>query len=184
MLRDHSREKLLNAVIFFAANTKFCGKVKLYKLLYFLDFSHFMEIGRSVTGLDYYAWPKGPVPVELHDQIDEPPEDMAKLMNVSTRRTWKGHKMLDIEPRHQFDPTNFSKREIKLLEKLADEFRNSHAQDMVEASHFENLPWHQIYEVQGRKQELIPYELAARKQEYETTREMAKEHQEFLRNYE
>ena len=33
MLRDHSREKLLNAVVYFATNTKFCGKTKLYKLL-------------------------------------------------------------------------------------------------------------------------------------------------------
>ena len=148
MLQDHSREKLLNAVIFFATNTKFCGKTKLYKLLYFLDFAHYMQVGRSVTGLSYYAWPKGPVPVDLHNEIDEPPDDMLASMDISTRQTWNGHEMLEITPHHEFDVTHFSKRELRLLEELASEFRDSYAKDMVEAAHLENLPWHQIYEVE------------------------------------
>lgn len=184
MLKNHGREKLLNAVIFFATNTKFCGKTKLYKLLYFLDFAHYMRVGRSVTGLDYYAWPKGPVPVELHDQIDEPPDDLREHMKISTRVTWNGHEMLDITPHRKFDPTHFSKRELGLLEELASEFQDSHAADMIEATHLENLPWHQIYELEGRKQELIPYDLAVLKQEQGTTDALAKEHEEFVRNYE
>ena len=143
-----------------------------------------MEVGRSVTGLDYYAWPKGPVPVELHEQLDQPPEDMTESMKVSTRKTWNGHEMLDIAPFHPFDPTHFSKRELRSLEQLANEFCDSYAQDMIEATHLENLPWHQVYEMEGAKQELIPYELAVRKQERETTEGIASEHQEFVRNYE
>ena len=54
---------------------------------------------------------------------------------------------------------------------------------MVEAAHLENLPWHQIYEVEKRKQELIPYDLAVLKQEQDVTTELAKEHDEFVRNY-
>ena len=98
MIQDHSREKLLNAVIFFATSTKFCGKTKLYKLLYFLDFTHFMEVGRSVTGLEYFAWPKGPVPVQLHEEIDDPPDDMAAAMKVSVKRTWRGSRNARNDP--------------------------------------------------------------------------------------
>ncbi|MCK4554722.1 DUF4065 domain-containing protein [Candidatus Parcubacteria bacterium] len=29
------------------------------KLLYNLDYTHFKETGKSVTGLDYYAWEIG-----------------------------------------------------------------------------------------------------------------------------
>jgi uncharacterized phage-associated protein len=58
---DRQREKL--AAAFFAANTKYCGVTKLCKLLYFLDFIHYRQTGRTVTGLEYRAWPKGPVPV-------------------------------------------------------------------------------------------------------------------------
>jgi hypothetical protein len=36
MLIDTHREKLINAIVYFASNTKYCGKVKLFKLLYIL----------------------------------------------------------------------------------------------------------------------------------------------------
>ena len=184
MIQDHSREKLINAIIFFATSTNFCGKTKLYKLLYFLDFTHFMEVGRSVTGLEYFAWPKGPVPVQLQDEFNNPPNDMTAAIEVSIKKTWQGHEMLEMIPHHKFDASHFSKRELQLLEELAKEFRNNYAKDMVEATHLENLPWHEIYEVKGRKQKLIPYELAARKQEAETIAGVAAEHEEFIRNYE
>lgn len=60
---------MVNAIIFFARNTKNCDTRKLYTLLYFLDFEHYAQTGRSVTGLTYYAYPEGPVPVELDKEI-------------------------------------------------------------------------------------------------------------------
>ena len=65
MIITHHREKLINAIIYFAKNTTYCGKTKLLKLLYFLDFYQFKQTGKSVTGLDYFAWKMGPVPKEL-----------------------------------------------------------------------------------------------------------------------
>lgn len=59
MLITHDREKLINTIIYFAIHVKKCGKIKLFKLLYFLDFEHYKQTGRSVTGLDYYAWKMG-----------------------------------------------------------------------------------------------------------------------------
>ena len=47
MIITHHREKLINAIIYFANNTKRCGKTKLLKLLYFLDFRHFKQTGKS-----------------------------------------------------------------------------------------------------------------------------------------
>jgi len=49
MLIGRERQKLIQACVYFAANTQGCGKVKLFKLLYLLDFAHFRETGRSVT---------------------------------------------------------------------------------------------------------------------------------------
>ena len=69
MIITHHREKLINAIIYFATHTKYCGKTKLLKLLYFLDFSHFKRTGKSVTGLDYFAWGMGPVPKELFKEL-------------------------------------------------------------------------------------------------------------------
>lgn len=71
MMITYHREKLINAMIYFARNTLYCGTTKLLKLLYFLDFKHFKETGKSVTGQDYYAWDMGPVPKDVFDEISK-----------------------------------------------------------------------------------------------------------------
>ena len=85
MFVSHQREKLLNAIIYFIANTKRCHTLKLFKLLYFLDFEHFRQTGQGVTGLRYVAWPKGPAPDELWRELDAPRPDLAKAVSVIRR---------------------------------------------------------------------------------------------------
>lgn len=70
MLQNRSREKFIQAILYFAHNVAALGKVKLFKLLYLLDFDHYRQTGRSVTGLEYRAWKMGPVPAELVQQWD------------------------------------------------------------------------------------------------------------------
>ncbi|MCG8056380.1 MAG: SocA family protein [Candidatus Thiodiazotropha endolucinida] len=184
MLIDRSREKLINAIIYFVQNTKYCGKTKLFKLLYFLDFEHFSITGRSVTGLDYYAWPKGPVPVEIFDEIDSPKETLKDAVQVSKKKAFNGKVMNNIVPIRKFSAEHFSKRELKLLEALSKEYSDSYAENMIEATHLENLPWHQVYEVKGLKQQIIPYDLALKKSEYEQAIKNVRENEEFKENYE
>ena len=83
MLISREREKLINAILYFASNTQHCGKVKLFKLLYLLDFAHFRETGRSVTGLDYRAWKMGPVPFILLQEWDDPEDDLAQAIDIA-----------------------------------------------------------------------------------------------------
>ena len=184
MLQSRAREKLLNSIIFFVENTKFCGKTKLFKLLYFLDFQHYMDVGRNVSGLDYYAWPKGPVPKDLFEEFDRPDEDMTAALDVRDGRTFDGKDMLRLTPIVPFDRKLFTKRELRIMESLASEYRDAYADDIIEATHLENLPWHRVYEDEGRKQELIPYEYAVRKAESDEVGKSAEEHEEFVRNYE
>jgi uncharacterized phage-associated protein len=183
MLQDHSREKLLNAIAFFVKNTKACGKTKLYKLLYFLDFQHFTETGRSVTGLDYYAWPMGPVPRALHDELLMPAKDFAAQFSIENVTLRSGGEMLKLEPLKSFNPEHFSKRERRIMDELAREFFDKKADDMIEATHVENLPWHQVYKIQGRKQEVIPYDLALRKGDKDEALTALREREEFQENY-
>src|SRR5690606_25051292 len=82
MLIGRDRQKLIQACVYFATNTQGCGKVKLFKLLYLLDFAHFRETGRSVTGLDYLAWRLGPVPIELAQEWDELEPDLAEAVEI------------------------------------------------------------------------------------------------------
>ena len=67
--------------MYFAQNTNFCGKTKLMKLLYFLDFMHFKQTGKAVTDLYYFAWEQGPVPKVFFEEISKTPrKDLASLV--------------------------------------------------------------------------------------------------------
>ena len=133
MLITHEREKLINAIVYFLKNTKHCGKTKLFKLLYFLDFEHFKETGRSVTGLYYFTWPKGPAPITLFEELNNPPEDLKKALSIPADVT--SNEYFDIKPKKPFDGKFFTRRELKILQKMAFIFKDTLAKDMVEASH-------------------------------------------------
>jgi uncharacterized phage-associated protein len=169
MIVEHHREKLIQAVVFFASRVRKLGKIKLFKLLYFLDFQHYRDTGRSVTGLDYFAWKMGPVPVALFEELDAPRGDWHGRVTFEEVRTAKGP-MFHPRAEVQFDATHFTKRELALMESLAREFRDANAEDMVEATHLENLP----------RQQEIPYDYALRKQDRELLKEFIAERQKFV----
>ncbi len=146
MMIEHNREKLINVIIYFLSNTKFCGKTKLFKLLYYLDFMHFRETGRSVTGLEYFAWNFGPVPTELFKEINDPSPDLKENIFIPAKND---KSFVEMKPRKKFDDKFFSKRELKILENVAYIFKEAKAEDMIEASHLPNHPWDKTINSKG-----------------------------------
>lgn len=180
MLITHEREKLIQAIIYFAKNTRFCGKIKLFKLLYFLDFEHYKITGRSVTGLTYSAWKMGPVPTLLFDELESPEPDFAAAINLSEITTYRDKPMLSLTPINEFSSELFSKRELKLLESLANEYQEAKADDMIEATHLENMPWDKVFNKQASPQAIIPYEYALQVNEKDDMLKMIKERKEMI----
>src|SRR5262249_4442671 len=181
MLIMHEREKLLQAINFFVRNTHKCGKVKLFKLLYFLDFEHFKMTGRSVTGLNYDAWPMGPVPVSLNNELENPEADMAGAFRIETIPIRQGTEtMLRIQSQITFSDRHFTKREANLMARLAAEYRDADSDDMIEATHLENKPWDKIYNQENKKQQRIPYELAIRPDEADEIKRVTNDREELL----
>ncbi len=160
MINFHYREKLLNAIVYFINNTRYCGKTKLLKLLYFLDFIHFKQTGKPVTNLQYYTWPQGPVPKELFEQLnnDVMPEDLKETIEVEKvqREEYEFYRFM---AKKKFDCRYFSEREIKLLRYLSSIFKNTRAEEIVEATHLKNLPWEKVKRERGMFQK-IDYLLA------------------------
>ncbi len=183
MLTNYDREKLINAILYFAEHTKNCGKTKLFKLLYFLDFEHYKQTGRSVTGLEYYAWKMGPVPVALMDEIQMPEPDLAEKISFKIIPTKFNNDMVLFEPKSEFDPSHFTKRELRLLQDLASRYETSKADDMVEVTHLETLPWHRVFMEEGKRQAKIPYEYAMKPEEAEAIQAISKENEEIEQNY-
>lgn len=170
MLISRDREKLLEAIKYFAANTKYCGLTKLFKLLFFLDFDHFRETGRSVTGLTYQAWPMGPIPADLYPEVSgRAKPDMAVQLRIEdpseieresdaiadyslSVNTWgndepmKGTQKVRVPAKIKalkpFNPKFFSKRELRLMEQIAFIYKELTAKQISEVSHLKGKPWH------------------------------------------
>lgn len=170
MLISRDREKLLEAIKYFAAHTKYCGLTKLFKLLFFLDFDHFRETGRSVTGLTYQAWPMGPVPADLYPEVTgrakpdmaaqlriEDPTEIDRALDVvadyapslnswandeSMKEVRKVHVPAKIKALKSFNPKFFSKRELRLMEQIAFMYKELTAEQIIEVSHLKGKPWH------------------------------------------
>lgn len=158
MLVTHEREKLVNAILYFAHGTRYLGKIKLFKLLYLLDFEHFRQTGRSVTGLDYRAWKFGPVPVEVMQEWDEPEPDLAAAISIQPE------KVIDyvretVVPLVPFDDSHFTKRELRIMDDLVARYRETYSPAMIDVTHAENGAWAKVWQDGRGMNEAIPYAL-------------------------
>jgi uncharacterized phage-associated protein len=159
MLKPREREKLINAIVFFASNTAYCGKIKLIKLLYLLDFEHFRQTGRSVTGLDYSAWKFGPVPTAFFAEWEQPQTDFSAAVEIRPERVID-YDRLTVVPKAAFDESHFSPRELRLMQSLAERFKDDLSMPMVNVTHQERGPWSKIWDSGRGVNQHIPYALA------------------------
>ncbi|HKZ10740.1 MAG TPA: Panacea domain-containing protein [Rhodanobacteraceae bacterium] len=159
MLKNRDREKFIQAILYFAHNTRALGKVKLFKLLYLLDFEHFRQTGRSVTGLDYRAWKMGPVPAALVQQWDELDDDLAMAIRIEPRPVidYVRENVVALQP---FNDEHFSKRELRLLQEIAERFRDTLSEKMIDVTHAENGAWAKTWDGGNGNDNTIPYTLA------------------------
>lgn len=161
MLIDHNREKLINAIIYLRKEASACDRLKLYQLLYHLDFRHYAQTGRSVTGLEYFARLEGPVPVDLEEGIGALLEKL------------KG----------EFDPKFFTKREMKLMREIVAEFALSSAGEILSSARLPGDPWARTFVREGGDRQKIPFEYALAGVDADEAKAAAKEHEEMLANY-
>ena len=75
---------------------------------------------------------------------------------------------------------------MKLMEELVKKHFNDTAANMVESTHFETGPWHEVYEVQNKKFEEIPYDLTLKRRggnEDMEVLKISKEREEFINSF-
>lgn len=162
MIRNRDREKLIQVIVFFAKNTRFLGKIKLFKLLYLLDFEHFRLTGRNVTGLDYHAWKFGPVPVALNEEWDELEPDLDAAISIEPKKVID-HVRETVSPKSDFDGRHFTKRELRLMTETAAKYRDVSAPKMIDVTHAENGAWAKVWKDGDGQNKRIAYTLALSK---------------------
>jgi len=164
MLKTHEREKLINAIVFFAKNTEHCGKTKLFKLLYLLDFELFRQTGHAVTGTAYRAWEMGPVPHSLWREwpalkAGQADADIAAAVEIVPEITGD-YELQKIVPLADFDPSHFTKRELRVMNELAGRFKTERTKPLVNFTHQSLGPWEKVWQDGRGNDQEIPYVLA------------------------
>ena len=155
-----NEKKYKNAILFFAKKIQngTLGKLKLMKLLYFLDFDFFEKYGRPVTGDEYLRFEYGPVP--------RMGEKMLKKMSGSEIRITKRkvayglNDQMHIEALKDFDLSVFTKEELLMLEEVADKWERFAGTEMKNASHGE-APW-----IATKPNDIIDYNLVYYRNKY------------------
>lgn len=186
MIVNHQKEKISNAITYFFNETSLYGKKKLYKLLFILDFEHYKQTGRSVTGVDYFAWRMGPVPTALDEAIDNSYDEIVDDFEIEIKEGKNNFKTVFLIPKKEFDAKFFSKRELRLLKEIATKFSMSTGDDMVWFTHRESEPWYRVWEIEKRRFDKIPYEYALEDLEDDdknTILNIAQEREAFFNNY-
>ena len=187
MINRRHREKTLHALVYFAKETLYVGKLKLFKLLYLLDFEHYKNTGLSVTGQTYKALDNGPVPQELMDEWDAPKEDFIGSFLKKEKEYPNGWKAQVLEPRVKFNDIFFSEYQLSLMQDLAKEYFRHTSKMMIDETHQKFDLWDEIYTVRGLKYQTIPYELALERRGNErdlALLDLANEYHEFIASHE
>lgn len=159
MLVSRSRDKLINSILYFAERTRGLGKIKLFKLLYLLDFEHFRQTGRPVTGMEYRAWKMGPVPAELVQIWDDLDADVAEAIEIRPEKVYD-YVRENVIPKRRFDDAHFTPRELRILADLAERYADDLSEKMSDITHAENGAWARIWQDGAGSDQVIGYRLA------------------------
>lgn len=128
-------KKFANMVLFFIENAPF--KVRLNKLLFYADFTHYKYFGFSITGCKYAAIDMGSVP-DQYAHIFGLLESEKYLTTELVKIKDKEHdKFVTIK---KFDKNLFNPEELNTLKEVLNRFEDVSTQDLMEISHDE-LAW-------------------------------------------
>ena len=156
-----NRNRILNAVIYFASNVSACGKIKLFKLLYLMDFEHFRKTGRSVTGYEYQAWKFGPVPTYLMEEWEGLEDDLSAVIHIEYERVFNYQRQtVKVNEGVHFDDCDFTKRQLELMRDIASRFEDTFSPEMIDVTHEQNGAWDKVWNEGKGAQKVIPYQLS------------------------
>src|SRR3989338_1514524 len=156
-----NKEKYKNIILFFAGKIRngTLGKLKLMKLLYYLDFDFFEKYGKSITGDEYLRFENGPVPRMAEKIIKEMSGKEIKITKVKIAAGYNDQQR--IEPvEENFNVGLFSKEELMMMEEIAGKWEKFSGTEMKNATHGE-APW-----IATKPNDVIDYNLTLYRNKY------------------
>ncbi|MBA7693286.1 hypothetical protein ES703_101865 [subsurface metagenome] len=152
--KAYDLEKLKNMILYLVNRLGSVLETKLNKLLWYCDFLHSKETSVSITGAQYIRLPFGPVPNNYERIIGIMQPDLLNMDEIpfNTKEGIVLGKQFTtlVKP----DESIFSEQEIKVMNFIADTFRNDTSTSIKEKSHQETA-----YK-KCEDQDIISYEYA------------------------
>ncbi len=143
-------DKLRSLIAHIARNRPKLGKLKLFKLLYLIDFSAHAELGHSITGELYENFEMGPVPVTLWKNFGR---IMGPCANIEAVPTALGSDEQQITAKDSFNQ-DLEPEEAAIASRVLAEFGNYSGNSLKDLTH-KQLPY-----MATPRGEIIPYGLA------------------------
>lgn len=131
-------------------NSKYNDKLKINKLLFYLDFAHYKNHASSITGISYRAIQYGPVPT-FYDNIFSYFENEGLVVPVWRNEHGAGREILTSSS--SFDESLFNEKELATINLIIEKFKDMGSWDIVELSHLEKA-WIELKD----NKEIISYQ--------------------------
>jgi uncharacterized phage-associated protein len=131
-------ERLGNTILFLEEKIHPLYKTKLLKLIYLLDELSTARNGVPFLGLNYKLWQAGPVNSDLYEELNQP-----YLLDsfISLEHDHLGTKVIG---KKKFSDDEFSEMEMNLLTEIANRYKSSTSEQLVEITHRKSAPWYII----------------------------------------
>jgi DNA-binding transcriptional regulator YiaG len=124
--------KIANMVLFFLTINDRTYKTRLNKYLFYSDFLCYKYKGTAMSGFNYVAIDKGPVPDSyemLYDVLEK--EGYIRSEEIE----YKDKEISKLVPLKSFDISNFDEEEMEILKLVIDTLQYKKTQDIIDESH-------------------------------------------------
>ncbi len=126
-------KKLADVIGYFANFIPNLYKVKLMKLLWYVDVLYFKRYGKSMTGLVYKHMPYGALPLGYNEIIYLP----TICVNEEVLNRNNENIIYKIKPKETINISNFTLDELNVLETVASKFKDYNTNQIVKYMHSE-----------------------------------------------
>lgn len=126
-----------------------------------MDFEHFSQTGKSVTGFEYQAWKFGPVPADLMEEWEELGADMAQAVHIESEKVIDYERQaVKVNAGVVFDDSYFTPRELRIMQSISDKYHKTYSPKMIDVTHEQNGAWDKVWQNGRGAQQYIPYALS------------------------
>ena len=128
--------KFSEMVVFFTEKLQ-PWKTKLNKLLFYADFAMHKQTGYSISGVQYRAIPMGPVPNNFNTIFEYlANKDEVDIYYTAFAGGGTGEQFIP-NPKRTFNPELFSEQQLTILKAIAERFKSTSTNEIIEISHQE-----------------------------------------------